>query len=212
MIIKIDHIAYSSLDLDSDIKKFENIGYDLAFKESNLENLSIKKDFLNHFGNKHQLALMTKKICYSIEILNHNNINTSEGFIEPFNLEDENFNKIIINTDNIENSINFWKLLGFSPTQEVDKMQEMKFSSPLESNAFYIYLSYNKPERKFLDDKGYNCVALITNSAKREQDNLIKKGFSTSEIEELEVNGQKLKIFFVQRDNCEIVEIIEIVR
>lgn len=212
MIIKIDHIAYSSLSLDSDVRQLNNIGYELAFKETVLSNLSIKQNFLKYFDKNHQLALMTKKNSYNIELLNHNNINESEGFIKPLNLEDENFNKIIIDTDNVENSLSFWKLLGFSYMQEVDKLQQMKFSSPLEQNAFYIYLRYNKTNRKFLDDRDYNCIALITNSAIKEQGNLIKNGFPTSDIEELDVNGQKLKIFFAQREDCEIVEIIEIVR
>lgn len=212
MIIKIDHIAYSSMDLESDIEIFKTAGYELVFKEQHLKNLDIKKRFLKNFEQTHQLALMKKENSYNIELLNHNNINPYCGFISPYNFNDKFFNKIIIKTNSIENSTKFWNMLGFSTTQEFAEMIEMKFSSPVEHNVFYIYLSYNKTKKNFLDDKDFNCIALITNSAKKEQENIIKKGFTTSEIDELDVNGQKLKIFFAQRNNCEIVEIIEIVR
>ncbi len=211
MIIKIDHIAYSTLDIESEIKNFEKSGYNLVFLEKNLLNLTIKKDFLHKFQSTHNLSLMTKDNSYSIELLDHGFTNNQEGFIRPYSME-KYFNKIIINTDNIEKSVDFFKLLGFSFTQIIDNMHELKFFSILNPNDFYIYLNYNEKNKYYLDDKNYNCLALITNSAQKEKEVLKNNGFKTTDIEELTVNGKNVKIFFTQRDDNEIVEIIEILR
>lgn len=213
MIIKIDHLAYSSSDINADIEHFSKLDYKLNFLEKNLENLSTKQTLLNNYEKTHDLALMTKNNSYNIELLNHNNVNKQNGFIKPLNLSGDTFNKIIIDTDNIQRSIIFWKLLGFSETELIEGKQELVFSSPLTPNAFYIYLNYNNTiKKKLLDDNNYNCIALITNSVLREKDHLDSHGFTTTKIEELRVNNQTLKIFFVQRDNCEIAEVIEIKR
>lgn len=77
MIVGIDHIAISAGNLESVSDFFKCLGYEEQFREMNLTNLNIKKEFLNFYYPEHDLILFSKKGNYPVEIINHN----SKGFL-----------------------------------------------------------------------------------------------------------------------------------
>lgn len=137
--------------------------------------------------------------------------------IEPLNTnviiknnENQNFvfNKLIVKTNNLEESRKFWKELGF---QNVDNRQdEFFFNSLLSSKTYEICLNLSKIKSKyFLDDLGCNSIALVTNSVNLEKKRLENK-FQTTKIESITINKNKLNVFFVRSPGGEIVELISI--
>ena len=204
MIIAIDHIAYSSLDVKTSIRDFLAKGYRLEFVET-LPNLEIKKPFLSKYNKTHELALLTNNTGYNIEILNHGAMSGDEGYIKLVP-DDE----IIIRTDSIERSKDFYSKLGFKFKNTNDAI----FSSILSGNKkLKLTLEQQNIEQNFkIDDAGFNCIGFITTNVEKDVANLKQFDCKISEIQELKVNSKLMKICFVQRANCEIVELIEIGR
>ena len=206
MIIKIDHIAFNGQNFDENISFFTQKGYSLIIKEEELENIQIKKDYLENFHKKHNLALLEKPNSFSIEVLTHHSTTNQNGYIEPIFEADGTMDKIEISSNDIKQSKMFWSNLGF---KETETPEEMSFFSILDRKNYLIKLKKSENKHHFLDDEGYNCIAFITNSAEKERQNLIKKGFAPSNIEKLCVNNNNMKIFFIQNNNNELVERIE---
>nr|WP_321496421.1 VOC family protein [uncultured Methanolobus sp.] len=255
MIIKIDHIALSSLSFKDDIKLLKSLGYNLVILEENIENLSQKESLLSIFHKRHNLALLTSNLNYDIELLDHGQLTSNRGYIIPFfenippnvirdtghervingteykeeiirsmnilfytqNLARQNdfkFNKLIVESTDINKSIEFWKCLGFKVLTSGEQ-NCLEFKSIFDNESYYIIVnkSNNKEvQRHFLDDIGFNCMAFVTNSAQHEKEKLNEKGIKTTEIEQLRVNEKLLNIFFALGPSGEIVEIIELIR
>ena len=89
MIIKIDHIAISSMSFEKHVDILKSVGYNPAFMEINIENLQIKRPLLKNFHKNHDLALLTSIGNFNIELINHRHINPNYGYIIPlFEFED----------------------------------------------------------------------------------------------------------------------------
>ena len=122
------------------------------------------------------------------------------------------FNKIVIEVKDIGKSTKFWKLLGFKPLKLNRNFALLEFKSFFTEGVFQIYLEHsdNAPADHFLDDKGFNCVALISTSINKKKEMLDKNGFKTTSLEKFMVNQKHLNIFFSQGHCGELVEIIGI--
>ncbi|MEW6044786.1 MAG: hypothetical protein AB1608_11040 [Thermoproteota archaeon] len=119
------------------------------------------------------------------------------------------FNKLIIHTNDMEESKKFWKELGFQNTKNES---HFAFNSILSDKKYELYLCPTKSQHTFhLDDKGWNCVALVTNSISNEKRRLAAK-FETTEIESIMINNIQLQIFFARSPGGEIIELISINR
>lgn len=203
MIIKIDHIAYSSNNIEKDIINFSKLGYKLLFNE-NLPNLKIKESLLTEYKPSHNLALLSHENSFNVEILNHGMITDNQGYI-LFNSDNNN---IIIKTDDIEDSIKFWQAAGFKK----EKLNVV-FTSIFDGKKLTInFVKKNNNKRYFLNDKGFNCIGLITTSIESDIKNFTNIDCKISKIEELVVNSKCMKICFIQRKENEIIELIEIKR
>ena len=120
------------------------------------------------------------------------------------------FNKIVIDVNFIEDSKEFWECLGFKFLKNEGNYFLMKFESFMD-NASWIYLrKTNKHTRHFLDDKGFNCLALVSNFAEKERKLIKTKGFETTDIEEFKINNKLLKVFFSIAPSGELIEIVGI--
>lgn len=71
MIIGIDHIALSSLDVAPSSDLLAKLGYSMKFMESKIKNSERKKEFLDCFQDVHDLAFFTAKNGISIELTCH---------------------------------------------------------------------------------------------------------------------------------------------
>lgn len=205
MIVGIDHIAFSSLDVTMEVDNFVKRNFKFLFQE-NLPNLSIKKDFLSNYIASHTLALLeNNEGGYNIEILNHGQIGKSEGYIELIES-----NVILVKTDSIQESKIFWENLGFKFLNDTEAV----FTPPFFNEKIFkieLKLDTNIVKRK-LDDAGFNCIGLISTSIERDIKKLNQQNCYISAVENLKVNNKNMRICFVQRDKNEIVELIEVVK
>ena len=179
MLLDIDHIAFASSSVERDIEVFHTIGYKEDFVETNIENLTIKRDFLRVFSEHHDISLLKANGSISIELTNHKNIHVCYPYIIPIfeNLpydlaehyhdrESEHigikskikkidvpvylrhnrstsqfkFNKLMIYTNDILRSVNFFKILGFRFVDEKNELVTLEFKSLFSNNVYILYL------------------------------------------------------------------------
>ncbi|MBI5227919.1 hypothetical protein HY988_05000 [Candidatus Micrarchaeota archaeon] len=123
-------------------------------------------------------------------------------------------NKAIINTSDVSLSMTFWKFFGFNQIPDDTGLVAMEFLSILKKQKFVIYLRKSEPKSGSghfsLDDNGFNCIALISNSASNEHQKLSASKVKVTEIESVSVNGKVLDIFFAIGPGGEIVEVLSL--
>ena len=236
MILDIDHIALTSSDFSRLMDIFSKLDYCVEFYEKRVDNPKIKEKLMQHFSEYHDLCLLKSKNNLNVELLNHKTVNKKNGFLIPiFNntetnslqkdqllkiknsnipliIEETNndflFNKMIVETNNLEESKNFWKSLGFFQKNEFKN--HLYFNSILSEKKYeFILKEIHSDSKNNLDDKGWNCIALLSNSIEKEYD-FLKNKYITTEIELLEINHKQLRIFFVKSPGGELIEIISL--
>lgn len=150
--------------------------------------------------SKDDIFVKGKLKCLDAAIYTYNNMNT--GF---------RFNKMIIETRDINNSTTFFECLGFRFFQKENDYVVLDYTSIFKDDC-QLYLKKNDSinNKHYLDDRGFNCIALISTSAINEKEYLDKKGIRTTEIENFTVNRKNLDIFFAVGDSGELAEIIGI--
>lgn len=250
MLLDIDHVAFASLSVERDIEVFYTLGYKEDFVETDIENLTIKRDFLRVFSEHHDISLLKANGSISIELTNHKNIHVCYPYIIPifenlphdlaeyhhdkesdhigieakmknFNMSvylkhsqstsQFKFNKLVIRTNNILRSVNFFKILGFRLVDKKDGLVMLEFKSLFSNNVYVLYLKKDDNNLiRYLDDNGPNCVALISNSIGVERENLQSAGFHTTPIQRLTLNRKLIDVFFTRGPGNEIIEIISI--
>jgi len=251
MIIKIDHIAISSMDFEKHVDTLKSVGYKSVFMEKDVKNLQIKRPLLKNFHENHDLTLLTSSGNFNIELINHRHINPNYGYIIPLfefehlsdrsikddqdiyfentffrdvgtmdlddlsklnnlNGTDFQFNKIILKTKDIQKSMEFWGCFGFRVFKADNDFAFMEFKSLVDTGKYTICLqkSDTTESEYFLDDKGFNCIAFVSNSATHEREALNKKNIRTTEIAYFSINQNNFNIFFAFGPNGELVEII----
>jgi hypothetical protein len=200
MILKIDHIAYSTISPDQEINILLKKGYKLLFSEK-LPNPEIKSNLLSSYKDTHKITLLETPYSFNIEFVDHGYTSKNPGYIT---LRDNDV--VEINTTNISSSTELFRGLGF---QYKDK-NEVFFQSLFNSKKFNIKFNQVESSNNKLDDQGFNCIAFISNSVEKERHLLQSLGLHLTNTSFLKVNNKTLKIFFAQRDKNEILEIIEI--
>ena len=120
------------------------------------------------------------------------------------------FNKMVIRVVDFKKCIIFWECVGFKLLKIKKGFALLEFKSLVNKDVCQIYLQEygsgnNKP---YLDNRGFNCIAFISNSAKNEKEFLDNKGVETTEIEELILNQRVLDIFLARGPCGELIEII----
>lgn len=204
MILGIDHIALSASDQDvAEIKSgLLNAGYDVFFEELSLENLPIKKQFLSEFHPVHDLVLMKKNGHIPIEVLNHHSSRRQSGLWRIVS-----GNEVAFKTSDRMASLDFWQHLGFKPGPENNTAV---FNSLFSRLSIVFERNEDATHQHFLDDSGFNCLALFSSSVEDDRNKLCES-CKCSEIADLRVNGRSLRIFFANNIfGGELVEIFEI--
>lgn len=108
MLIDIDHVAISSMNLHQDIETMKAFGYQLIISEKNLVNLDIKRNLMKKFSKFHDLTLLNSFGNFGIEFINYDHVNKKNGYIIPIfeNVPPEFFSKNdIIDPKNIMHEI-----------------------------------------------------------------------------------------------------------
>jgi hypothetical protein len=206
MIIKIDHIALASSDVIVDGLKLEKEGYAKKFQTLGLPNPEIKRGFMRNFKNKHDAALYERRGFIPIEIIDHKSRPEGCGYLLSKKESESGTSEIVVQTSNIEKSLSFWSLLGFRKT---GKHGQLRFDSLVPKHTCIITLEEGGIAENKLDDAGFNCIAFITSSIERDNENLKKAGSVVSEISEFSSNNKKMKIMFARSKGGELIELIE---
>ena len=236
MIIKIDHLSFSSSNFYDDVNDLKKIGYNISHLNESLINLENKKIFLRNYHETQKFCLLVIDDQISVEVLEYHEKYNSDQYMIPHIkiseklelnfLNDSNFEvhpvkqdnepglnpfRIDIHTNNLEKSQKFWGVLGFKIKKKISSDILLGFNSPFSKQDFEIKLILNKKKKSehFLDEIGLNCIAFISTSIKNDKKILELEDTITSDIMQLKIGEKELEIFFCKNITGEIVEIIQ---
>lgn len=201
MIVKFDHISFTCPigDEEKAMKSFS--GYNRAFCENNVVNLDIKKEFMGLDTNMHDLYMLTKEDGYPIEITSYSQC------VEGKNRLHVNAEEFVIVSKEVKETESFYENLGFALDQSVMIMKPL-----LDKDKIKIRIEPDKEleDKTYLDQTGWGILAFVVDNAEKQKRQLEKVGVYTTPIQELVVNGKKLKIFFAESKAGDLVELIGI--
>lgn len=203
MIVKFDHISYSC-----SIKEEEKVrgmfeGYHVEFYETDLKNMPMKFPYMHAEQEKHNIILLSKAGSYPVEITAYEICRQrQEGVFAKYVVKDD---LIEIYSVNPKKTIEFFELVGMKMDEEGD----LWIKPMLDERVLKIKVCQAEQGIKVhLDEEGFGSLAFVVDNAKRHKEQLLNGGVLCSEIEELFVNGKKLKIFFTNSPTNEIIEFI----
>jgi len=149
----------------------------------------------------HNLSSNTKLKSFDVPIFV---LNSTENYFR--------FNKILLKTSNINATVSFLQLFGFKIISQTNDLTIVEFRSLLNRTTFNILVQQDNfvSTDRYLDDDGFNCIALISTSAEKDRQLLNKKGIFTTQIEKLQLNNKSLQVFFSRSSCGDIIEIISI--
>lgn len=120
--------------------------------------------------------------------------------------------KVFIKVADIKKSLDLWQRLGFQVIDKKPGRAELEFYSMLDRRSFKFVL-IEMPgisEKHYMDDTGFNSIALLVTGARQLCKELADAGFNVTSVESLNLGTRELDIFFIYGPCDEIFEIIEI--
>lgn len=199
MIVKFDHISYSCAFGEEEQTKALFPAYQEAFAEQDLENLSIKAEFLKEPAKRHNITMLRGEGFYPIEITSYPQCFAGADRYAP------EADIIRIFTPDVASTADFYGQLGFRQEGEDLVMKPM-----LDTREIRLRIEA-APDREvdtYLDQQGYGSLAFVVDNGARQKKQLEGLGIYTTEIQELTVNGKLLKIFFAKSSAGDLVEFI----
>ena len=200
MIVKFDHISYSCAIFDEENTRQMFNDYEVEFHEIGLKNMSMKYKYMKEIQEKHNIMLLTKASNYPVEITAYDKCIAQKA--TKYAVNDE---WIEIYSCNPEQTASFFYLLGMK--QEEDGAMCIKPMLDERALKIKIYETV-KDNSNYLDQEGFGSLAFVVDNAKKQRELFVNNGYECSEIEELNVNGKRLKIFFTNSPTNEIIEFI----
>ncbi len=201
MIVKLDHISYSCTFGEEESVKASFKGYQELFCEENIENLSIKSEFMQETAKEHCLYMLAKEGCYSIEITSYPDCCSGS---ERLTLEE---GKIRVRTSDVKETESFYEKLGFCKNAECMSLKPLLDKT---ETCIQVELDHKMETSFYLDQKGWGILAFVVDNAKKQKRQLESAGITVTDIQELAVNGRNLKIFFAKSNAGDLVELIGI--
>lgn len=202
-IIKTDHISYinSRIERDETIKYLGKSGYKLKWEECNKPNITAKSKFFQAPHLNHDILFLQKDTNHlPIEVILYDQV-YGESYVKYKNNQllgvccDSKMNKTIFNE------------LGGVKLYHNDTEKIIGIKGILDKYETRITIEQNeKPDKPFLDAKGFGCLALVCDSLKNL--NLMQNAKSTIP-ESFNVHGRELEICFlsIERVNF-LIELI----
>lgn len=83
MIVKIDHIAFATDDIDRDIALLSDHGYSVRFVEKGLHDLDNKRTYMERFDGQLDMALLCHPHNVDIEVLDHGHVAEAPSYVLP---------------------------------------------------------------------------------------------------------------------------------
>lgn len=204
MLIKFDHITFSCSknNIYSAIDEYPN--YSILFYD-NVKNLSVKKKDMYNYCSTHDIVLLVPKNENSLPIEITAYETTTPNIKAPLTLI--NYEKIQIHSSKIEETEKLLLALGFKKNGVLFHYKSI--FAP--RNVCIEIVEVNSQQCCKFDLEGYTCLAFMSNSAEKERARLCIN-FHCSNLQNLDVNGKKLELFFVYGTAGEIIEIFSIAK
>lgn len=203
MIVKFDHISYSCKTTSEEETRNLFDGYEVQFHEVDLKNLPMKYSYMHNRQEKHNIMLLSKTGHYPIEITAYESCLERNEQKEPKYILQEEL--IEIYSQKPDKTEEFFKFLGMKEGE--NSVLELKPFLDEKPVRIKVYRAEGDNAIR-LDEEGFGSLAFVVDNAKKQRQLLLDGGYMCTEIEELQVNGKKLKIFFTNSEANEIIEFI----
>ena len=201
MIVKFDHVSFSCVWGEETAVKNSFREYEEVFREENIENLSIKSEFMKSEAKKHHLYMLVKDGCYPIEITSYPACTAGR---ERLSIGSD---EIRILTMDVKETEAFYKTLGFTAKDSVMTLKPLLDKTEIRLK---IVPDGEIQQELYLDQQGIGIMAFVVDNAKKQKKQLENAGVYATDIQELVVNGKNLKIFFAKSNAGDLVELIGI--
>ena len=117
---------------------------------------------------------------------------------------------VCVSVGDISKSIEFWAWFGCKVI-EADKVSaHLAFKELLTRKTWSIFLVLDerRVSKQYMDSFGVNSVAFMSTSVSKDKDALSSRGYGTTSIYNIGINGKPLSIMFVRGPSGENVELI----
>ena len=206
MLIKIDHVCYTTNKGKGKNIIEANSSYNIVFKEENLINLDIKQGKSRCTNVVHDIIYLESEERIPIEITEYSNIEWGENG-PVFNSE---ISTLYVPTDNLQNSIEFFEFCGAKIDEKSMTQAKGRLKGLFDKITLNIELNLVEQRQEWiLDREGVCCLALVVNDIEKERVKWLER-YNATDIRKLEVNGRKLKIFFGVGKCGETIEVISL--
>ncbi len=202
MIIKFDHISRVAAQEEyKQISEYlESLGYELLFKEIDKPNSPNKSKYLFYNNRIHNLYYYNHNEKLPVEIITYPKITKSYS---PFIFKPET-NQLSINSSNLS----VFEILTKRKIDIQEGQEQIDIKGVLDKNTIFLGKNINQNSVWNLDNEGYCCPTFIVSKATSYHTYLIERKLICSEINEIEINKNKIFVFFVEGENGEVIEII----
>lgn len=123
------------------------------------------------------------------------------------------FNSFVIASSNIDESVQFWKQIGFHTVNRFDEYCKLRFRCMFSGKYYYIYLYLDRRKvfvREDLDSLGFHVLGLISTSIKQEIEKMRMLGIECTSVENICVRGRELSVFYARAPEGLIVEFVSL--
>ena len=215
MILGMDHIAVTSIDLEADGAKLEQLGFRHKFTEIGLKNAEEKKPLLRNWSKTHDIAYYEGIEGTALELTQHHarsHEGKSRGFIPV--IDESRVMGVIRAVEDLDKSKMFYSALGMTPEPWHGHMK-FRIDSPVEKLRSSLLMgptaNWEESAPIFLDDAGFPCIALLTTDLDADARRLHNEAtqFITDDFR-LTVNKQKLRIAFACGPSGELIELVQV--
>lgn len=208
MIVKLAHLTFATEK--SDIEKMAGgfQGYSVQFREEGLINIDAKSRFFQTCHPDHTLVKLESEQGPPIEIVGYDRcVGQSRAVWSPEERQLHLF------TSDLENSMAFWKRIGFVPAERSRREAWMRARFPMDKWPVELRLTQADPiPPEALDLRGMVAAAFAVTGLARWVETLNKAGIQASSPQTLQVNGQQLEISFANSGTGDIAEFFSIKR
>lgn len=208
MIVKLAHITFATRE-DEMQQVIENFaGYETQFIERELPNIEAKRQLFFAEHASHSLAKLDNKNNWPVEVVAYD---SCYGISATHLLPDGR--GVRIPTSNLDESLAFWKQMGFVEKCNCSDEVHMTGKFPMDHCAFELNLFQEDSfSNKTLDMKGIVAIAFAVTGLPQMINKLNSCGIHASQPEVLTIHGKELEIAFANSSTGDIVELIGIKR
>ena len=201
MIIKFDHLTYVTDEGHYDFvhNRMGQNGYSLKFKEINLRNIQPKIPFLLLENTHHSMYYYEADRGLPIEIVVYNRLRPGFPTVDyTYNNRD-----FTLKTQNNSKLCALLKALGV----QMNNDSSCRLNGLFDKAPINAVLQVETTVEPVLDTEGFCCPTLLVDSYERVKNGIESGGGFCTEMEELNVNGRQLKVFFAIAGST-IIELI----